>query len=101
MIRNGMPKATIVKYCAAYSIVSSLAPIALHIGVLKIHITIIETTPTTKLVQKLKEEVRFASSFLPSPNILLIKLVEPIPNNMPTAINNKNAGVATETAATI
>ena len=36
----------------------------------------------------------FASCRLPSPSILEIKDVPPMPKSIPTAIKNKNAGVA-------
>ena len=100
-IKNGIPAATIFRYWDAYPIVSALAPIIRQTGFTNIQISTIETTPMTSPVQKQNEEVFFAFSSFPSPNILEIREVPPIPKSMPTAIKNKNAGVATETAATI
>jgi len=100
-IRNGIPMATIERYCEAYPIVASLAPIRRHTGTENIVIIIIAITPIAAPVQKQNAEICLAISRFPSPSIRLIIEVPPIPNNIPTAMNIINAGVAMETAATI
>ena len=60
MIRNGIPMATIRRYCVAYSTVSALAPIALQTGSAKITIRIMDIIPTARPVQKQKAEACFA-----------------------------------------
>ena len=70
-------------------------------GEAKIKMTTIAIKPMQSPVQKQNEEAFFALSILPSPSVLEISEVPPMPKSIPTAINSKNAGVATETAATI
>ena len=62
MIRNGIPMATIRRYCVAYSTVSALAPIALQTGSAKITIKIMDIIPTASPVQKQNAEACFARS---------------------------------------
>ena len=70
-------------------------------GVAKIKITVIAMIPMPSPVQKQKAEAFLAFSVLPSPSILEIREVPPMPKSMPIAMNKRNAGVATEIAATI
>ena len=58
-------------------------------------------TPMLRPVQKQNAEAFLAFCVLPSPSMREISEVPPIPKSMPTAINSRKAGVATETAATI
>ena len=81
--------------------VSSLAPMALLTGSAKINITMAAIMPMQSPVQKQKEEAVLAFSVLPSPRDLEIREVPPMPKSIPIAIKKRNAGVATEIAATI
>ena len=55
-------------------------------------------TPTQHHIQN--EQTFFAYSFLPSPKAREITEVPPIPNTVPTDMNNRKTGVARDTAAT-
>lgn len=81
--------------------VSSLAPMARLTGSAKTKIRIIARMPMQSPVQKQKEEALFAFSVRPSPRDLDMREVPPMPKSIPMAMNKRNAGVATEMAATI
>ena len=70
-------------------------------GSAKNQINTMAMIPMVIPVQKQNADVCFAFSDFPSPSIREIREVPPIPNSIPTAIKNMNAGVATDTAATI
>ena len=95
MIKKGMDVETMRRYCDAYPTVSSLT------GSAKINMIIMAMIPMPRPVQKQKEEAFLAFSVLPSPRDLEIREVPPMPNSIPMAMNKRNAGVATEIAATM
>ena len=100
-IRKGIPSATMFRYWEAYPMVPSLAPTARQMGLANTQMSTMAMMPMVSPVQKQNEEVCFAFCGLPSPSILEIREVPPMPNNSPTAIKSRNTGVAMDTAATI